>query len=289
MRRLRLRSEPKYCLEIECFMNTGDSGATEMLANLSAGSIVLIALALTILRILLLSIKTTRNRGSEPEVVPAARSVADILESVTMAGILVFLIIRPFFAQAFFIPSASMENTILGHDTGTDPQTNLTYTDTVHDHLFANKLIYRFHEPQRGDIVIFKAPPNADSESTSRGLPGKENTLIKRLIGISGDTIEVKRENSDQGGESGLVSVVYRNGVRLVEPYIREPMSPEQRPDATFAVGHPLKLGPGQLFVMGDNRNFSNDSRFWGTLDRSRVMGKASVIFYPFNRMRVLH
>jgi signal peptidase I len=270
-------------------MNTTDTGATEFLANLSVSTVVLIALALTFLRLVLLGFKAKTRPGAPPEVIPTARAIAEILESLIIAGVLVFLIIRPFFVQAFFIPSESMEPTLLGHDAGTNPITGTPHSDTVHDHIFVNKLVYRYSEPQRGDVIVFKAPARADAESLSRGQQQKENILIKRLIGIPGDTIEIKQATIKWHGKEQLASVVVRNGQQLDEPYIREPMNADQPSSAIYGVGKPLKLGPGELFVMGDNRNDSNDSRFWGTLERSRVIGKANLIFFPFSRIRVLH
>src|SRR5689334_11974664 len=133
---------------------TSDTGVGEIFASLSVGMITMIALALTLLRIMLLSFKAPQP-GKPNEVHPMARGLAEVLESLIIAGILVFLIIRPFFVQAFFIPSESMENTLLGHDAGTNPVTQTSHNDTVHDHIFVNKLIYRFSEPKRGDIIVF--------------------------------------------------------------------------------------------------------------------------------------
>ncbi len=255
-----------------------DSGATEFLANLNIGTVVTFALVLTILRIVLLRFAgTAQATPSVPEANSFFRGLAEIFESLIIAGILVFLIIRPFFVQAFFIPSESMENTLLGHDEGTNQITGETHDDTVHDHIFVNKMIFRLTEPKFKDIIVFRAPLVADQEDKQKGLPPKENILIKRLMGLPGDTIEVR--------DGKLI----RNNVVLNEPYIKEPISEIQDSRAIYGVGQPLKLGPNQLFVMGDNRNNSNDSRFWGTLDRSRVIGKASCIFWPMKRIRILH
>ncbi|HXG24954.1 MAG TPA: signal peptidase I [Chthonomonadales bacterium] len=245
-------------------MHPAEGGATEVLANLSIGHIVMAAFLLTAVRLVLVP-----SRGV------IARSIAELVESLTIAGVLVFLIIRPFFVQAFFIPSESMEPTLQGHTAGFNPLTNTTYPDTVHDHIFVNKLIYRFREPQRGDIIVFRAEKKADKEHFD---PHEkvENVLIKRLIAIPGDTIEIK------GGK------VYLNGKPLNEPYINRAGQPDamrDTPHADYAVNGPLKLGPGELFVMGDNRNNSNDSRFWGTLPRDRVIGKAMFIFWPLSRI----
>jgi len=99
----------------------------------------------------------------------------------------------------------------------------------------------------------------------------------------------IGKEKRGAPGSGKPCCYVYRNGVKLDEPFIKEPISDPQSSQATFAVTHPLHLKPGELFVMGDNRNNSNDSRYWGPLERWRVIGKASLIFFPFNRIRVLH
>ncbi len=285
-----VQAGPPRARKLPAPMNpTSDTGAAELLANLSVGTIVLIALALTVLRILLLSIKSApTRRDAPPEVLPSARSAAEILESLIIAGVLVFLIIRPFFVQAFYIPSESMEPTLMGHDAGANLNDQRTHNDTIHDHIFVDKLRYRFSEPQHGDIIVFKAPKSADSEDLYNGRPQKENVLIKRLIGLPGDTIYVHDKT------------VFRNGKPLDEccfdpqhptpkHYIKEPIADPQPTQAMYATSQALKLGPGQLFVMGDNRNDSNDARFWGPLDRDRVMGKAVFVFWPPSRIRVLH
>jgi signal peptidase I len=266
-----------------------DTGATEFLANLSVGTVVLVALVLTVIRLMLLRMSGPPRPG-RPSEGAMARGIAEICESLIIAGVLVFLIIRPFFVQAFFIPSESMENTLLGHD-AYNPQNGQTHPDTVHDHIFVNKMVYRYSDPHRGDIIVFRAPASADGEDLMAHLPQKENVLIKRCIGVPNDTIEVKEDG------------VYRNGKRLDEfhnpnwPYsIKEPMNPDLVRGFNFGTAHspgpppgPIHLGPTQYWVMGDNRNDSNDSRYWGPLDRSRIMGKAEVIFWPLNRIRILH
>ncbi len=250
-------------------MHQQELGATEWLANLSIGAIVLAAFVLTCLRVLL-----------APSRSAIARSTAELLESLIIAGVLVFLVIRPFFVQAFFIPSESMEPTLMGHNAGLS-LTGTEYTDSVHDHIFVNKLIYRVRQPSRGDIIVFRAEKKADKPNEAM-----ENVLIKRCVGIPGDTLEIKEDA--QG-----VTRLFRNNVPLIEPYIRHEkglpaMDRSRMTNASFAVDGPVKLGKDELFVMGDNRNNSNDSRYWGTLPRNRVIGKASLIFWPLNRLRLI-
>jgi signal peptidase I len=257
-------------------MQPQEVGAGELLANLSVAHIVLAALVLTVIRLALIPVRA-----------PAARSVAEMIESLLVAGVLVFMIVRPFFMQAFYIPSESMEPTLMGHEAGFNHRTGESPPTAIKDKLFVNKFVYFIGEPKREDIVVFRAPKEADFETEHT----HENVLIKRLIGIPGDTIEVKKDDAG-------VMRVFRNGKAVNEPVcnkdasnepcIKEPMADPQSDQARFAVGASLKLGPDELFVMGDNRNFSNDSRFWGVLKRNRVIGKASFIFWPPSRIRIV-
>lgn len=183
----------------------------------------------------------------------ARRSVLEFVDSGLIALVLVFMIIRPFFIQAFYIPSASMHPTLLENDK-----------------ILVNKLVYRLHQPQRGDVIVFRSPPAASED---------QKDFIKRLIGLPGDTIEIRRGEVN-GQPAG---VLYRNGQRVDEPFIAEPMDLE-RP----GLYGPVTVQPGKVLVMGDNRNNSNDGRFWGQLDMGRIRGKAMVIFWPLSRIRLI-
>jgi signal peptidase I len=170
------------------------------------------------------------------------RSWGEILESFVVAVVIVFLVVRPFIAQAFYIPSRSMTPTL-----------------AVSDRIIVNKFSYRFREPARHDVVVFRAPTEA-----SRGFgDGEEKDFIKRVIGTPGDVVEV------HGG------VTYVNGkpdhLARVEEIINYDLAP-------------VTVPKGKLFVLGDNRNHSNDSHCWGLLDRSLVIGKAEVVFWPPGR-----
>lgn len=165
----------------------------------------------------------------------------EILESFVVAVVVVFLVVRPFIAQAFYIPSRSMTPTL-----------------AVSDRIIVNKFSYRFREPARHEIVVFRAPKEA-----SRGLEdGDEKDFIKRVIGVPGDVVEV------HGG------ITYVNG---------KPDSLAKVESVNYDLA-PVTVPEGKLFVLGDNRNHSNDSHCWGVLDRSLVIGKAEVVFWPPTR-----
>jgi len=127
----------------------------------------------------------------------------------------------------------------------------------VGDRLLIEKVSHKIKGFSRGDIVVFKAPSRS----------GLKEDLIKRVIGLPGDTILIK---------SGLV---YVNNSALQEPYIAE------KPLQDFG---PFTVEKNSLFVMGDNRNNSFDSRYWGTVPYNLVIGKAWVRYYPLNRIGLL-
>ncbi|HCO38945.1 MAG TPA: signal peptidase I [Aquificaceae bacterium] len=174
--------------------------------------------------------------------------------------IIVVLFIRTFLVQAYNIPSGSMKPTL-----------------HVGDFILVNKLVYKLSEPQRGDIVVFKWPVNPQID------------FIKRIIGMPGDTIEVKGEKVFINGkevplrfiskiqEDGTDKLIYEeilpNGVRHKIALYEYPFIP--RKDAYYA-----KIPEGYYFVMGDNRDNSEDSRYWGLLPRENIVGKAFVIYF---------
>lgn len=127
-------------------------------------------------------------------------------------------------------------------------------------HLLVSRLHYLFGPIQHGDIAVFD-PPGQDGDM-----------LIKRVIGVPGDIIEVR----DQ--------LVYRNGELLDEPYfVNRPCTVYMCPDNTW------QLGEDEYFMMGDNRNRSNDSRRFGVVDRSAIVGKSLFRYYPFDEIGVVH
>ncbi len=191
-------------------------------------------------------------------------SLREVADAGLLAGLLVFFILRPFVAEARVIPSSSMEPTLEGHEN----------TPLTNDRILVNKFIYRFIEPSRGDIIVFKPPPAAHRVS---------NDYIKRCVGLPGDKILVKNGR------------VYLNGRALDEPYVAEPPDYNWPPD-----GKPATVPKDCVLVFGDNRRNSNDSHAWGCfrpdntfeprpfLPEGNIRGKAMCIFWPPSRLRWL-
>src|SRR5262245_20683328 len=185
------------------------------------------------------------------------KSVArEYFESLVIAVALA-LFVRTFVFQAFKIPTGSMEKNLL-----------------IGDHLIVNKMVFAptvsrvehaimpTREIRRGDVIVFKFPEDP------------ERDFIKRVIGLPGDRIELHRKK------------VVVNGQPLDEPYVQflEPPSaegPVKHDDVREEYG-PVTVPPDQFFMMGDNRDNSQDSRYWGFLPRSYVKGKALFIYFSF-------
>ena len=183
----------------------------------------------------------------------------EYVEAIVIAGMLA-LFIRAYIVQAFKIPSGSMETTLLIGD-----------HILVNKFLFGTKLPFKEHKvwiirhPQRGDIVVFKFPEDEKAKRDVRD-------FIKRVIGTPGDIVEVKDKK------------VFVNGYMLKEPYTRyEDKTILPRQDQPRDNYGPVKVPPSQLFVMGDNRDRSYDSRFWGFVEEDKVEGKALVMYWSWD------
>ena len=176
---------------------------------------------------------------SQPELNPPSvhRFVLDLVETLVLAVVLYFIIQT--LTQRIKVESSSMEPTLFSND-----------------YVVVNRLAYKLGEPHRGDIIVFKFPPDPTQ------IP-----YIKRVIGLPGDQVQIK---------SGKVFV---NGVLLNEPYLK--VTTNGSGEWTVPEGH--------LFVMGDNRNNSSDSRSWGWVPLGNVLGKAEVIYWPPQHWTQLH
>jgi len=175
-------------------------------------------------------------------------------------ALLVVWPLRTFVAQAYYIPSASMT-----------PQLE------VNDRVIVSKLAYDLHDPHRGDIVVFDAPPGLPTPPDRASAPVRfirrlfqpsTQEFIKRVVALPGERVEARRGR------------IFINGKPLVEPYL--PAGTSTQPfDATV-------VPPGELWVMGDNRSNSEDSRVFGPIRRSTVVGRAVVRVWPVQRVSFL-
>jgi signal peptidase I len=129
----------------------------------------------------------------------------------------------------------------------------------IHDRVLVNKLSYRLHDIERGDVVVFERPPSAQD-----GVD--DSDLIKRVIGLPGERIE------------GRDQAIYINGEKLDEPWL-----PEGEVPTLFDFG-PITIPDGQIYVLGDNRDDSKDSRFIGPIDTDLVVGRAFIRWWPLGR-----
>ncbi|WP_272699234.1 signal peptidase I [Desulfovibrio sp. Fe33] len=184
------------------------------------------------------------------------KSFRDTLEAIVVALLLAF-VIRAFIVQAFKIPSGSMLETLqigdhllvskFAYDVRLPSNIWLDTTD--------GKVLMKTGDPQRGDIVVFLFPEDESKD------------FIKRVIGLPGETLEVRNK------------VVYINGRALDEPYVLHTKADTLPVRDNFG---PVVIPQGEYFVMGDNREGSYDSRWWGTVKRSKIVGKALVIYWSW-------
>jgi signal peptidase I len=180
-------------------------------------------------------------------------------------AVLIVVVLRALVVQPFYIPSPSMV-----------PQLN------VNDKILVSRVSYRVHGVHRGDLVVFNAPSGVIAEGTGHhggplnwvterlGLTPRNDVLVKRVIGLPGDHIELRDGH------------VYVGGRLLLEPYLRPGTE-------TLAVGSPtLVVPPHEIWVLGDNRSDSDDSRYFGPVRVHSIIGRAIVRVWPLDRISFL-
>jgi signal peptidase I len=186
-------------------------------------------------------------------------SARDWAEALVVAFIIA-MIIRAFILQAYRIPSSSMEDTLLkgDHILATKYNYGLTMPFTTY------KFWGKDRVPKRGDIIIFTFPGNHAMD------------FVKRVIGVPGDTIEIREKN------------VYIDGQPYKKPFEKhtDPFILNQGQGIVRDNFGPIKVEPGNCFVMGDNRDQSYDSRFWGFVPIQNIKGKAFIIYFSWDSSR---
>ncbi len=168
----------------------------------------------------------------------------DLIES-TVVALSIFVIIYLFLVQPHQVTGASMDPTF--HDG---------------EYILTDKITYRFQEPQRGDVIVFKAPRNPDFD------------YIKRIIGVPGDTVLIS------GG------AVFVNGNKLNENYIQSETL--ILPGQYIKEEQEFKINNNEYFVLGDNRSHSSDSRQWGTVPKKDIIGRVFFRYWPPNKFGVI-
>ena len=178
---------------------------------------------------------------------------------VTIVGaVAIVLGIKAWVVNPYRIPSSSMEPTL--HCARPAPGCEARFSDRV----LANRFIYHFRDPARGDVIVFETPPSAKAKCGAGG------TFVKRIIGLPNETVQVKMRRG--------AAYVFIDGKRLDEPYIEQ-----DRRD--IGPAESFKVPAGHYFVMGDNRSQSCDSRVWGSVPRDNLIGKVFMTYWPPQRI----
>ena len=183
------------------------------------------------------------------------RTIVDWLVTIALAVVIV-LAFQAEVAKPYRIPTSSMESTLHCAKPGDSCEGRFS------DRVIANRLAYRFADPERGQIVVFTAPERVQRCGSSYG----GSTFVKRIIGLP-DEVVTERDGA-----------IYINGERLIEPYV----DPSLRGHAN---GSWPRVAPGHYFVLGDNRTHSCDSRLWGTVPRSSLIGPVMLTYWPLSRL----
>ncbi len=173
------------------------------------------------------------------------REIREWVESLAIALVLA-LVIRTFVVQAFKIPTGSMRPALVEGD-----------------RVLVNKFIFKFKEPQRGDIIVFRFPGDDKKD------------FIKRLIATGGESVEIKGRDIFVDGE--LIEEPFI--VRQINYYNKEPYG---------GAGKKIDVPEDSFYVLGDNSASSRDSRYWGFVPRKNLIGKAFFLYWPLNRIRVI-
>ena len=172
-----------------------------------------------------------------------------------IVAIALAILVQSFVVKPYLIPSTSMANTLVPGQ-----------------RVLVDRLVYHYRAPHRGDIIVFRRP----------GPP--HDVLIKRVVGLPGDLLSLHD------------GCLYINGTRARDSFVdkidgvTEPTDPADpyasaQPDAPWSLAHPFRVPTGHYFVMGDNRTDSSDSRYWGTVPRHAIIGRAFFSYWPLGRL----
>jgi signal peptidase I len=190
-----------------------------------------------------------RDRDDETS---SSRWIVELV-GVVVVAVLVAVLLRAFVVATYSIPSGSMEPTL-----------------KIGDRIVVNKLSYDLHGVDRGNIVVFTTPPNENCA----GPPVSD--LVKRVIGLPGETISLHNGS------------VFINGQLLPETFLPPDVRDDTYPgpsNAAYSLHQPYRIPAGDVYVMGDNRPQSCDSRYWGPIRESTIVGKVDMRIWPLSRL----
>ncbi len=233
-------------------------------------------------------IQSTRKmpKNSVSQLLEGDRDLVETsFSAVLLAAVIMYAVV-----QAFKIPSKSMEDTLL-----------------VGDHLFVNKFIYgvripwtekrllKLRDVHRGDVVVFECPPSAlSAEDRERGI---RKDFIKRAIALPGDTVQIKNKQLLINGKAQTEPyAVYKDPFIAPDSHAGQVTSFQKDWESGSLAPHnyirdnfgPVTVPANSYFVMGDNRDFSFDARFWGPLPNRLLKGKAWFVYWPLKRIKVI-
>jgi signal peptidase I len=197
--------------------------------------------------------KQETEPGAAGAPTPSRRRVLVQAAIVVALAVVLAIVLRTFVVGTYLIPSGSMEPTLM-----------------INDRIMVDKLSYDLHSIHRGDIVVFSTPP----AENCGGPPVAD--LVKRVIGLPGDTVSLSAGR------------VYIDGKLLAEPWFSPGTEPPTTPGPSskpYALRHPFKVPAHDVYVMGDNRTVSCDSRYWGPILQSSIVGKVDLRFWPVSRI----
>jgi signal peptidase I len=193
-----------------------------------------------------------KGKDEDEDEASSSRWIVELV-GVVVVAVVVAVLLRTFVVATYSIPSGSMEPTL-----------------QIGDRIVVDKLSYHLHGVDRGNIVVFTTPPNEDCA----GPPVAD--LVKRVIGLPGETISLQDGN------------VYINGHLLPEPFLPADVRTDTYPGPSnngYALHNPYRIPAGDVFVMGDNRPESCDSRYWGPISESTIVGEVDLRIWPLSRI----
>lgn len=178
--------------------------------------------------------------------------------AVVAAAVLVALAVQAWVVKPYRIPSGSMLDTL-----------------RPGDRVLVNRVVYHLREPERGDVIVFRYPQDPDV------------VFIKRVVGVPGDLLEARDGRLYVNGKAAAEPYVHRTGGRL-DPTVAQAAIAGSTTHDPWSLAQPYRVPAGTYFVMGDNRTDSDDSRDWGTVPRSAIVGEGLATYWPVSRLRAL-